>query len=354
MHNPIPVSKFLSSGGLKPISDTHPDDLFVSCGSFEPRSKCLTDSMNGSYHVKRSAIYVNREFQESGLTPVNLQQMQSKLEKASDNFIGISVGSWENSSDQFQVLRKMIAPNGVLVEPLRITIDITTFNREALLACLAIVRWAYPNGVIRLAYVSPVEYNPLGRAALRKRVSESKEGIDPAEIQEYIWLSRGFRKMRNAIGFSGFQKPNLPSLLILLPGYEIERPLTLVDNLEPAMVLIGKAVDSTKDEFYERSVQSKNQMLRLFKARQPVQEFDFSCKFIDKSFATLVALVDKFYNSHNIFLASLSAKPTLIAAFLLAEKFDKIQLTSSVPGEYNVDDYSDGVHEVSFFILPHK
>jgi len=95
-------------------------------------------------------------------------------------------------------------------------------------------------------------------------------------------------------------------------------------------------------------------MLRLFKARQPVIEFEFSCKLIDKSVSILAALVEKHYSSHNIFLTSLSTKPTLIASFLLSEKFDRIQLTSSVPGEYNVEDYSRGAHEVSFCDLPHK
>lgn len=354
MNNPLLVTEFLKSGGLRPISKSQPDDLFIACASFEPRSRCLIECMAGHYHTKRSAIYVNREFQESGPTPKNIKEMQANLEKASDVFLGISVGSWEIASDQFQALRAMIAPNGIETENLKITVDITTFNREALLACLTIVRWAYPNAEVRLAYVSPAAYNPVGRAALQKIAGESGQDLDPAVIQEYVWLSRGFRKMRNAIGFSGFQKPNLPSLLILLPGYEVERPLTLVDNLEPAMVLIGRAIDSTKDEFYERSVHSKNQMLRLFKARQPVEEFDFSCKDIEKSYGILAKVVDHYYYTHNIFLASLSAKPTLIAAFLLAERFDRIQLTSSVPGEYNVDDYSGGTHEVSFFMLPRK
>jgi hypothetical protein len=95
-------------------------------------------------------------------------------------------------------------------------------------------------------------------------------------------------------------------------------------------------------------------MLRLFKARQPVIEFEFSCKVIEKALETLKAEVEKYYASHNIFLTSLSTKPTLVASLLLAEMFDKVQLTSSVPGEYNVDDYSGGTHSVTFFTMPEK
>jgi hypothetical protein len=38
--------------------------------------------------------------------------------------------------------------------------------------------------------------------------------------------------------------------------------------------------------------------------------------------------------------------------FLTALKLNKIQVTCSIPRDYNIDDYSSGVHEVSFFNLP--
>lgn len=354
MQNFALVSQFLKTGGLFTISPPEPDDLFIACASFEPRSSCLAECMIGGYHTKKSAIYVNREFLGIDSTSSNVEVMSKHLVQSSEHFLGVSIGSWEDATAQFRILRKLLAPDGIREEPLRITVDISTFNREALIACLTILRWAYPNSCLRLAYVSPQEYNPSGRATLQEKAQGEIANLDPAVIQENVWLSRGFRKLRNAIGFPGFQKPNLPSLLILLPGYEVERPLTLVDNLEPSIVFLGKPIDSTKDEFYDRSLQSKDQMLRLFKARQPVHEFEFSCKVIDKTFNALKALVEKHYESHNIFLTSFSTKPTLIAELLLAEKFDKLQLTSSIPGEYNVTDYSQGTHEVSFFVMPQK
>ncbi len=160
-------SHFVKSGGLKPISPSEPDDFFIACASFEPRSKWLTGCMT-SYRVRKSALYVNREFQHLGTTSANCSEMGQALNAVSEKYTGVKVGAWEDAAVQFRVLRELIAPNGIDNAPLRITLDITTFNREALLACMSIVRWVYPKGILRLIYVSPQEYNPAGRAALQK------------------------------------------------------------------------------------------------------------------------------------------------------------------------------------------
>jgi hypothetical protein len=346
----VKMEDFVRTGGLDTISAAVPDDLFLACASFEPRSAGLVRCLQGRYRVKRSEIYVNREFEKVGATASNAELMADRFAGISDSVGGITLGSWEDAVYQFTVLRRLIAPQGPSQEPLRITVDITTFNREALLACMTILRWAYPRGTFRFVYISPEEYNPAGRAELKRR-ERSGETLTPSNLAENLWLSRGFRHMRNAIGFPGLQKPKQPALLILLPGFEIERALTIVDTLEPSLVLLGKPVDATRDEFYERSVQAKNQMLRLFRSRQPVEEFDFSCKDVGATRKALEKLLHRFYDSHNIFLSSHSTKPTLIGVFLTAEKFDGIQVTCTVPGEYNVEDYSSGAHAISFFTM---
>jgi len=306
--------------------------------------------MKERYRAKRSEIYVNREIEHVGLTATHVNLLAEGLSKVSDDAVGIGRGSWENATEQFSELRRMIAPSGRSLEPMRVTVDITTFNRESLLACMTIVHWAYPRGTVRLSYVSPDEYNPAGRAELKRR-ELSGEPADPATVSEYLWLSRGFRHMRNAIGFPGLQRPKLPPLLILLPGYEIERALTIVDILEPSLVLLGRPIDATKDEFYERSIQVKEQIVKLFRSRQPVEEFEFSCKQVHLTCAALDTLVERFYESHNICLCSHCTKPSIIAVFLTALKHDRIQVTCSVPGEYNVADYSSGAHAISFYTV---
>ena len=362
MNNCGSVEAFIANGGLRPIENNESDDLFLTCASFEQRSTGLVSCMTSNYRVHQSVIYVNSEFRDLRGTQESISLIESRLRGVSDNYMGLRLGSWGNAVDQFRALREIIAPKGVRNEPARITVDITTFNREALMACLALLHWAYPKGTVRLAYISPKEYNPAGKAAIRKLELEGsteqgqakgmEQHLSASEVQRHLWLSRGFRCLRNAIGFPGLQRQNLPALLILLPGFEIERALTIVNAIEPVQVMLGKPTDATRDEFYERSLEAKGQMVRLFKSRQPVCEFDFSCKSIDATAHAISDIAMKHYDSHNIYMTSLSTKPTLIALFLTALRLNRIQVTCSVPRDYNIDDYSTGMHQVSFFDLP--
>lgn len=355
MNNYGTFESFVAHGGLSPVDGAVADDLFLTCASFEERCTGVAQCMIGNYKVKRSAIYVNSEFKGLARTRENILNVESKLRIVSSDYSGIRVGSWADSVEQFRVLRELIAPRGVNKDVVRVTLDITTFNRESLLSCLALLRWAYPNGLIRLAYVSPKEYNPVGKMvikALEEEVGGHTKHLDATDINKHLWLSRGFRCLRNAIGFPGLQRQNLPALLILLPGYEIERALTIVNAIEPVKVMLGKPTDATRDVFYERSLDAKAQMVSLFKSRQPVFEFDFSCKCVEATIEAIAEIAKNHYDTHNIYVTSLSTKPTLIALFLTVLKFSRIQITCSVPRDYNIDDYSIGTHEVSFFMLP--
>jgi hypothetical protein len=350
------LSEFRRNGGLRPVNASEPDELFITCASFEPRCVAVTESMLGNYSATRGIAYVNQEFQKVGRTSDHERIIATNLSLTCEAFQGTTLGTWEDAAKQFTVLRSALAPQGVQRSIRRITLDITTFNREALLAVLTILRWAYPQGVLRLAYVSPEEYNPVGRSVLAREGIGEKPGNEEeaAKIAQYLWLSRGFRKMRNAIGFPGIQRPQRPAMLILLPGFEVERALTVVDNLEPSIVLIGKPSDATRDIFYERSLEAKAQMLRLFQGRQPVHEFEFSCNNVEQTLGALLGLFAKYLSVYNVFVSVMSTKPAAVAAFLAAEQFPEVQITCSVPGEYNVDDYSGGMHEIGFFEMPER
>ncbi len=107
--------------------------------------------------------------------------------------------------------------------------------------------------------------------------------------------------------------------------------------------------------FFERSVQAKEQMVRLFKARQPVEEFDFSCKSVAKALDAMKPVIESLLRlAQHICYIVIHKKPSVIAVFLLAESFERIQVTSSVPGEYNIEDYSAGTHEITSLLVPAK
>lgn len=352
-NNKFDFRDFIAAGGLCPV-DGGQDDLFVACASFEERSRASALCLSKSYRARRVFLYVNREFQDLPETRSNIEFFQATLKSITDDFSGIVSGSWERADEQFRVLRDGLAPAGVVDHSKSITLDITTFNREALLSALAILRWAYPRGRIRLVHVTPEEYNRRGRQEferIRANLEKSQDMQVPRQSQ-YVWLSRGFRKLRNAIGFPGEQKPLLPSLLILLPGFEVERALTIVENQEPSRVLLGRSVDHMQDVFHRRHLESKAAILQLLRGRQPVEEFDFSCTDIRSCEATLESIVCRHREGNNIFVAPMCAKIGVVATYLVAERHPEVQVTYCVPGEYNVHDYSSGMSMIAYFDLP--
>jgi hypothetical protein len=112
----------------------------------------------------------------------------------------------------------------------------------------------------------------------------------------------------------------LPSLLIVLTGYEVERALSVIENQEPFMVLLGQPEDATHEEFFQRSLQTRESIAAtLMRARQDTCDFPFSCRDVEKCRRKLDELVWTHKESHNIFIAPMSTKLATIAAFLVAE-----------------------------------
>jgi hypothetical protein len=124
--------------------------------------------------------------------------------------------------------------------------------------------------------------------------------------------------------------------------------------IKPSEILLGHSNSVTRDVFIFRHLESKKHMLQLIKGRQPVEEFEFSSTSVEQSVSALRQVVQAHVDDCNIFLTCMNTKPSLIASFLIAEEFPEIQVTCSVPGEYNVEDYSGGSHEISFIDLPAK
>ncbi len=345
---PIPYNDFVSAGGLASIAPGEADDLFIVGASFEPRSSAITNTFDGrSYQTTNAVLYVNEEFKDLPQTIAQLKLIADKLRLACPSFQGPTVGSWENSLTQFSSLKSALAPGGPSPEPHRITVDITTFTREALLSVLAIIRWGYPNASTRLVYVSPQDYTPPPPSPNPPPITSDSE-----QKTTHEWLSRGFRKMRNAIGFAGIQDPQKPSALIMLMGFEVDRAISIVDNLEPSDVYLGKAVDGTHASFLQRNTTHRAAAFSLIKSRQRVTEFNYSAQDIACTTTTLRSLIQEVSVTHNVFLTSLTTKPVLIATFLAAEGNKDVQITCSVPGEYNIDNYSNGMREVFTYNLP--
>ena len=310
---------------LRPANDGTPDDLFLTCASFEPRSLVAAECLPPAYHARHAIIYANTDALEGsqGLsTRPNLYKLITTLARHAES-VDVVEGSIFDVSKQLETLRKALLTDWRPQDQQpAVTIDTTTFNREPLLIACALLRSFQPKPTIRTVYVSPSDHGP--------------------------WLSRGFRSVRNVVGFSGVQDPSQPTILAVLAGFEPDRVLKVIDEHEPKKVLMGIGDPPTTERFLARNIAEQQLVL----SRQDVEEFRFATTDIHECYVQLRSLVEPCLRDSNVVLAPMSTKLSTLAVLLLVEEFPQIQVTYCVPGEYNVREYSSGADTLFIDGLP--
>jgi len=312
-------------GGIQSIELEQPDDLFFIGASFEDRGRSSVELLAPSYRSRAARIYVNREFlnnSASDRVKQNLAVIDAALRPRCIEVEPI-LGSWLSARDQFLALRDALAPSSLkLAEVQRITIDVTTFNRESLLSAMALLRQYYPQAYLRVLYASPEDHGE--------------------------WLTRGFRRVRSVVGFPGIQEATRPTAVITLSGFEAERASKVIDEYEPKLVFFGVGDPPTKDKFLPRNLEEQKIVL----GRQDSVRFTFPAGEIAGTAETLETIIHDAAGSYNLILSPMSTKLSTLGAFLATERHPELQIAYCVPGEYNVEDYSVGVGHVFDEALP--
>ena len=314
------VDELKEAGGIDSIQHSSPDDLFLVCASYEPRSITTAECLAETYRAKKGIIYLNKEFLENrsrDKVQANINTLDKILSQYCEQVFQVR-GSWLDPAHQFISLRDAMVPEDSesFYQGQRITLDSTTFNREALLATMVLLYAHYPKAQIRITYVSPGNHGE--------------------------WLSRGFRAVRSVIGFPGVQEPTRPTVVVGLSGFEPERLMKVIEEYEPQKVLLGIGDPPTAEKFLKRNQEEQ----KLVLGRQDVEEFRFPADSIKRCAECLEGLLSTYIAEYNVILAPMSTKLSTVATFLVAERCAEIQVAYCVPGEYNVDDYSTGAESL--------
>jgi hypothetical protein len=203
-----------------------------------------------------------------------------------------------------------------------LVIDITTFTHEALLMLL------------KLIYDNKKHFIEI--YCLYNGAKEYSVGDSP----EHMWLSKGCRDIRNVIGYPGKIFPASKNRLILLTGFEIERATRLIELVEPDIICMGNAVDSTSDNHNDAREHFKVKFMQWKdNYKNNCEVFEFLCKDIDKT----VEAIDEIVNSHtneNHIIVPLNTKLSTISTALVAFQNQRIQVCYSIPEIYNTKNYS--------------
>lgn len=141
----------------------------------------------------------------------------------------------------------------------------------------------------------------------------------------------------------------------MLTGFEYDRSVSLIDDLGPAAILIGKPEPGTSPEFKDfsnrivnRIKMTRNIHSEIFKmpANNP-----FECK------RQLDSIMDKYSAQYDFFVAPMGPKLEAIGTYLSYEANEekpKFRVMHSIPLVYNIGSYSHGCRDLYEIVLPPK
>lgn len=205
-------------------------------------------------------------------------------------------------------------------ENVSVLVDITTFTREALAVLLGVLRMVVgPKGRVSCIYNSAKQYGGGG---------------------ERVWLSRGIREVRSVLGFPGDILPSNRCHLVVLFGYEVERPAGLIETFEPNLLSLGVA--SREHSISEVVYRAQQGFLEQMRSLYPVGnllEFECSAKNPFDAKQSLLDHLDK-YRGLNTIVAPLNTKLSVVGACLAAFERPDLQICYAQPNAYNLSDYS--------------
>lgn len=305
------IRKFL----LSELSAQIPlDDFSYICfSSFETRCLSVARIVKNS-KMSSSAIFFYDEF--SQCTSSHLAKLKKYLKRNTQIFMLGTSSPW-STADSFNSYISTLKQNGLR----KLLVDITCFNREALLILLNILN-------------------------ARKVDFDSIYFVYTEANRMSDFLSFGVRDIRSVLGYPGIVSPLKKDHLVLLFGYEFDRARSLIEAYEPSAISISvPSVDaSISPSLYKKHTKFRtklNTFVELLQSFYGKEVHFFDLSLIDPYAARdQLASHIRTVSSYNTIIAPLNTKISTVGAGLCALKLPNVQITYSQMSAYNYSSYS--------------
>lgn len=311
-------------------------DLLITFASFEKRCFSLAQYIPPS-KIKKAVIFYlcnNKECLEN-----NLDHLREILDKKNKLYEIVELNHdkpIEISNSMVECLNKYLENDSI-----NIIVDVTTFTHEALLILLMLLKYNYTKTKVSIAYSNAKEYDPLGNK--QKRSSS-------------MWLSKGIGDIRSILGYPGETLPTRQTHLIIIVGYEYDRALSIISDMEPTSLSLGfgKSDSYTTESHGDNKLNDKHfgakrhfdevarDSLSLV-SKNRIYEFDISCNNPNQANEDLKLHLEDIKNeivNKNILLFAMNNKLNTIGVGLYAFEHRDIQLCYAPALIYNYNNYS--------------
>jgi hypothetical protein len=304
----------------EPVTPTDVD-LFILNAGFESRSNSVVKNLYSNFSHQVLICQIDKSGKNT--KPILLD---SELVKNSTlHEVELSTISPIEIADTLLNAISLI-PLGSEKNP-KIAIDVTCFTHEVLLILLKVIDLHFQKCELFFFYTQAKSYDT-DNSAVHKD------------------LSYGVREIRSILGYSGTKTPSKATHLILLAGFEVERALSIISNVEPSKISIGYGDNTSIDAAVQKTNFEAAHEIGRRSGYENVQEFSFppfDCVKTKQALEKIVVSSDD-----NAVIVPMNTKVSTIGAALLVKDYPKVQLIYGLAEAYNTTSYSVG-QTVSFW-----
>lgn len=307
----------LECKAIETIAKNKPDDVFICCGSPEERCKGITQKLAPNYEAKL-VLFLRYTDHESKKRENNIKEMKERLKNVGE--IREIILDEEKPIPVIKDLVQEIEKNVGTSKNPRITIDISTIIKWHILILLKALDIKGRTNCIRFLYTEPEDY--------------MTDLFQP--------LSFGIRNIFPIPTYSGNFDFSKNSLLVLILGYEGDRALALLEEMDPTECLLLVAKPAYHAEWEGRTEEMNREIINVvgesrikyIHSRNPVMVF--------RQLRELLSSSDNLQYNHII--SPLGTKPQTLGLYLyLSTHPSNTVIIYGSPSRHNELFYSKGI-----------
>ncbi len=251
---------------LDPVDESQ-NEVFISCASFEDRCLGAVSLISPRYQFAHSFLCVYDDFNEA--REKNVRAMTDILQ--SHGPLSIVEASEANPSGSIADLVDQLRTTSSIAET-NVTLDVSTFTKRHLLQLLHALDDTGLWNSLRLLYTEPREY----RADM------------------FLPMTMGIKEVAPIPGFTIFNPPDKPVLLVIMLGYEGDRAMALYQTIEPNETVLLVPRPAYRHEWEGRTEELNSQLISLLgqesiayaDSRDPLKVKAVLCDILDKRYPT--------------------------------------------------------------------
>ncbi len=304
---------------IETIKNGTSDDLFISHVNYECRTVGTLKKFSTNYKADTGVFFMEEKFSESGEVQKNRIEINNILKCSSFfDYSEYFPSSIENPIRTIIEVNKIIKNRFASRQNLNITLDITTFPKGELLTLVYYLLHLPRVNSLRILYISPTKYGD--------------------------WLSRGYKYSMIPPFFEGPPTFHKKTALLILTGFDLDVAISLIDDIEPSYLILGRPNPGTSDEFKDVSEEIVSRLKRIRRITEEISDIPandpFSCR------DALGGIIQKKSQSYDFFVAIMGTKLEVLGAYLAYEKNQDFRIIYPVPLIYNVKNYSSGCRDI--------